>query len=396
VVVQEAGQDEVHAELAVFDDPAGDLLGGADQLRTEAVVVLDEVLERGVGPHPLLVRGGLARLLDRRAESLDGFHVCLGDDLAKRVLGLLLGVADDREAVQAEFRPARPARPARPVRAAGLGGDAAQVVEVLPNAVERLAVREVPVRQPAAVQAGSRGVPTLEDLGVRAARPRERLRLQAEVTDAVEVAGEVGLVLGPDPLQREDELGAAAVALVVLEPRLAELAELVLEPARDDVHGDSPSGQVVGGGNPLREHARMPEAGMHRGDQLQAFGREQQRQAEARGLVLILGAVARRVSDLAERVVEAGALCDPRELAVVRERPVGPLLDRARDQAAADVRHPVGEAQRLGRRIGGHVIRPPRFRVRCVQWPAGRGAGAPASRLRRPGRPPRDADSPRG
>jgi len=63
----------------------------------------------------------------------------------------------------------------------------------------------------------------------------------------------------------------------------------------------------------------MPESRVHSGDQLQALGREQQRQTEARRLVLVLGAVACRVPDLAERVVNPGALGDPRELAVVCE-----------------------------------------------------------------------------
>src|SRR5580704_3112694 len=98
----------------------------------------------------------------------------------------------------------------------------------------------------------------------------------------------------------------------------------------------------------------MPEPGMYGGDQLQPLSGQQQGEAEARRLVLELGAVARGVAHLAERVVEAGALGDPRELAVVRERPVGPLFDRARDQAAADIRHPVGEPQWLGSWIGGH------------------------------------------
>lgn len=41
--------------------------------------------------------------------------------------------------------------------------------------------------------------------------------------DAVEVAAEVHVVLGPDLAQHLQEFGAAPVALVVFEPRLAEV-----------------------------------------------------------------------------------------------------------------------------------------------------------------------------
>ncbi len=45
----------------VGDDALGDLLGRADQLGLEAVVVLDEILELRVRPHALAVGGGLRR-----------------------------------------------------------------------------------------------------------------------------------------------------------------------------------------------------------------------------------------------------------------------------------------------------------------------------------------------
>src|SRR5579862_2810244 len=150
----------------------------------------------------------------------------LRDDLAQRVASLLLGVAHDHEAIEPEARAAGPAR---------LGGDPPEVVELLPHAVERLAVREVPVAVAPAVDPRGARVAALEYLRVRAAVPRQGLRLQVEVADPVEVTGQLGVVGGPDELERLDELGAAPVALVVLEPRLAELPELVLEPARDDV-----------------------------------------------------------------------------------------------------------------------------------------------------------------
>ncbi|GDY46691.1 hypothetical protein SANT12839_075730 [Streptomyces antimycoticus] len=80
--MQEAQEEEVHAEPLVGDDALGDLLGGADQTRTEAVVVLDQVLEGGVLPHALAVGGGPARLLDGAAEAVHGLGVGLGDESA--------------------------------------------------------------------------------------------------------------------------------------------------------------------------------------------------------------------------------------------------------------------------------------------------------------------------
>ena len=159
----------------------------------------------------------------------------------------------------------------------------------------------------------------------------------------VEVAGELGLVLGPAGLEHADELLRAPVALVVLEPRLAERLELALEPAGDDVDGEAPAGDDVGGGGELGEHSGLPQPGVDGGDDLQFFGGEQQREAEAGGLVLVLGAVAGHVADLAERVLEATVLGEPRELAVVLDAPVGALLDLGDDKSAADVGHPVGE-----------------------------------------------------
>ena len=74
--------------------------------------------------------------------------------------------------------------------------------------------------------------------------------------DAVEVAAEFNVVLGPDLAQHLQEFGAAPVALVVLQPRLAQVGELVLEPAGDDVDGEPATGQVVGGGAELGQNRR--------------------------------------------------------------------------------------------------------------------------------------------
>lgn len=111
---------------------------------------------------------------------------------------------------------------------------------------------------------------------------------------------------------------------------------------------------MIGGGAELGQHAGLPQAGVHGGDDLEPFGGQQQREAEARRLVLVLGAVAGLVSHLAQRVFEAVVLRGLRQLLVVFVVPVGALLDVAGDQAAADVGHPVGELDVVGDAFGAH------------------------------------------
>ncbi len=156
--MQEAEQEEVHAEALVGDDAFGDLFRGADQPRTESVVVLDEVLERRVLPHALAVGGGTARLLHGLPEAVYGLGVRLGDDLPQHLAGLRLGVAGDQEAVQSEAGRGPPGR----------GGRGAHVGELFGDAGEVTAVAEVPVGGPSRHGAGGGGVAALEDLRVRA------------------------------------------------------------------------------------------------------------------------------------------------------------------------------------------------------------------------------------
>jgi len=192
--------------------------------------------------------------------------------------------------------PGTPARPARrragaavprSVGAAHLGGVLLHLSELLADAVEVLAVGEVPVAEPAAIAPRGGRVAALEDLRVRSARPGQRLGLEAEVPDPVEVTSQLGRVRRPDSLERGDELGRSPVPLVVLQPGLAELAELVGEPAGYHVHRDPAVRQVVGCRHPLGQHARMPEPGVDGRDQLEPLGGQQQRQAEAGRLVLV-------------------------------------------------------------------------------------------------------------
>jgi hypothetical protein len=56
---------------------------------------------------------------------------------------------------------------------------------------------------------------------VRTALARDRLGLEVEVVQPVEVAAQLGVVGGPDLLEVADELLGAPVALAVLEPGLS-------------------------------------------------------------------------------------------------------------------------------------------------------------------------------
>jgi hypothetical protein len=172
--------------------------------------------------------------------------------------------------------------------------------------------------------------------------------------DPVEVAAEIDVVLGPDLADHLKELRRATVALVMFEPRLTQMGELVLEPAGDDVDREPAAGEVVGGGAELGQHGRMPQTRMDGGDHLEPLGRQQQCQAEAGRLVLELSAVGRFVAHLAQRVLEAVVLRGLRQLCVVLVVPVGALLDVTGHQPTTDVGHPVGELHLVCNAFGCH------------------------------------------
>ena len=67
----------------------------------------------------------------------------------------------------------------------------------------------------------------------------QRLGLQRVVVEAVEIAMEGKAVLGPDAANGTDELLRPAIALVMVEPRLADGVELAAKPAADYVDGDA-------------------------------------------------------------------------------------------------------------------------------------------------------------
>lgn len=240
-------RQQVHPKAFVGDDAPRDLLRRPDQSGTEAVVVLDEILKGGVCPHALRVRCGRSSLGHRVAEALHRRSIRLGDDLPQRLTGLRFGVPGDDKAVEPESDGA----------SVGLRGSV-DVGELLDDAVEVLAVAEIPVRDPPGHTPGRRGVTALEDLRVRAVVGVERLGFKREVPEPVEVTGEGEVVLGPDAAQGTDELLRAAVTLVVFQPWFTQRGELPLEPTADHVDRKAAAGQVVSGGAELGEHSRMP------------------------------------------------------------------------------------------------------------------------------------------
>ncbi|TKW58365.1 hypothetical protein CTA1_5231 [Colletotrichum tanaceti] len=318
VVVQKGRQHEVDAEALEQHQPLGDLLPGPDEPGLEAVVVLDQVVEPAVGPHALLVGRAGAGLADRVAERVDGVGVGLALDLPQHADGLLLGLADDDEAVDGE---------ADVALAADLGGARPDVLDLGAEAVEVVAVHEVPVADLGAVVARVVAVAALEDLRVRLL---DGLGVEDVVSVAVEVAAEreAAAVVGrrPDALEAADELVAAAVALGVLEPPLADGRELALEPAADDVDGDAAVAVVVDAGDLLGDRRRVPRPREDGGDDLDGVGGLEDRLGEGHGLVLVGGAVPGREPDLRQAVLDAGLLRRLGVLDVAREVPYNNAL----------------------------------------------------------------------
>ncbi|MCY1233138.1 hypothetical protein D9M72_456630 [compost metagenome] len=184
---------------------------------------------------------------------------------------------------------------------------------------------------------------------MRAARNVHRGRVQGEVGDVVVLAGLAVLLLGPQAPQDLDEFLGSHVAFVVFQPLQAEVGELVLEPAGDDVDGGAAVGDVVRGDDVLGQHAGVPHAGVDGRNDLQPLRGRQQGQAEGGRLVLLVSAVGGGVPGLGQGVLEAGVLGDPGQLFVVVEVPAGALFDGGDHQAAGNVRHPVGELEWFGK-----------------------------------------------
>ncbi len=110
---------------------------------------------------------------------------------------------------------------------------------------------------------------------------------------------------------------------------------------------------MVRGDDVFGEHTGVPHAGVDGRDDLEPLRGRQQRQAEGRGFVLLVRTVGGGIPGLRQGVLETGVFGDPCKLLVVVEVPAGALFDRGDHQAAGDVRHPVGELERL--RAAGNV-----------------------------------------
>ena len=103
IIVQERSKDDIRAQTLQQQNPVGNLLLGANELRLEAIVVLHQILELGVCPHASLVCGGSSSVLDLLTEAFDGFRVGFALDLLQDTKSFLFGVAADDEAVEREL-----------------------------------------------------------------------------------------------------------------------------------------------------------------------------------------------------------------------------------------------------------------------------------------------------
>jgi hypothetical protein len=135
-----------------------------------------------------------------------------------------------------------------------------------------------------------------------------------------------------------------AIALVVVEPGFAEGAKLILEPARQDVDGEAALRIDVDRRAHFRNHGRVPEAGMHRTDQFEAFGLGSEHRGAGDRLLLQFPAMARDESGRRQPVFEPKLFSRLREACVVVEAPVGSLRNVADDETTAAERHPISKA----------------------------------------------------
>ena len=258
--VEEAREDDVDADRIQLPDPLDDLVVGPDESGLEAVVVLHEVLEVGVGPHPLALARRLAGLLHLVFERVDRLVGGVLDDPLQDLLGLRLGVALDDERVRGEPRRLR----------AELLGVLLDVVDDGADLLEAPAVDEEHIRVFRGHLPSRLRVPALEHLWVRILHrfglQRRALEPLDVLPDRVEPAVVGRALLSPQRFQHLDELRRAGVPLVVFEPRLAESGELPFKPAGDDVDREPSVADAVGRGDEVRQRAGLPQPGVDRAD----------------------------------------------------------------------------------------------------------------------------------
>src|ERR1700722_13833910 len=181
--MQEAEHDQACACILEGKNAFRDLVRRTDQVRAEAVIVLNQILERGFGPVTLSLRRGFAGILHFVGEGVDRLGIGLADDLGKNGLGFGFAVARDRECVDAD-----------PYRMIVLRGLDLNIVGLFGDFVGCVAIGEIPIGDARRHVACRPRRAALEDLRQR----RQRLRPHRVVVEMIEKAFEGERVVGPD------------------------------------------------------------------------------------------------------------------------------------------------------------------------------------------------------
>jgi hypothetical protein len=355
VLGRELKQHQIDAGLLVGPDPGGDLLGGAHQARPQTAV-----------GDAVLLQGDLRLQLRALHEVLVG-GVGLGggadvQDAAQLLLGLLLGVAADHVAGDAEGQRRQPQG----------GAPRAHVGDLRGDGLGRVAVHDVGVAPGGDQVLGGGGLPAHVDGG-----PAARLGLQDRALQVVEVAVVGHRVLGEQPADHLQPLGGTGVAGVVHVEGHAVLRGLVLPPGRDDVEAQPSGRDGVQGGQGFGGQRGVVVVGADRQHQFQPLGDGGDRRGQGPGVdagrAVALDVVEVELGDQGE--VEAVPLAVDGQVAQVR--PVDRhLLVGDVAQPAAEDRHPVSVAHQ---RVSSSSIS--RFRRRATCRGPERGATASTSGL---------------
>ena len=137
----------------------------------------------------------------------------------------------------------------------------------------------------------------------------------------------------------------------MIQPGFADRMEFTPEPTANDIHRDATVGELIHGGELLRSHGWVPGTGQDGDDELQSFGRSQERMAKEHRLMLKFSAVAGGKADLAQRIVEPVVFRGLGELPIIVDVPASALFDIADNQTTADIRNPIGKADWFATRV---------------------------------------------
>src|ERR1700733_6611326 len=179
-------------------------------------------------------------------ERADSIGIGLLDNLVENGARLGLGAARDRKRIDSDLDG----------MAIGLclGTD---VIDLLLDLLGRISIGEVPVRDSRSHVARGARTSSLENFRLRI----NRLWFQGIVVEAIEIATEGEIVLSPDSAQRANELLGATIALIMIEPGLADRRELAAEPSAYHIDGHAAFGQMVDGRDLLGRKRRIPRPG---------------------------------------------------------------------------------------------------------------------------------------